>query len=254
MIPKTRMRRRRAPRRKIRGRRQYHTRITRIRGLMVPDKMLVKFPYIDYQKVNAAGGPNGNYFQKTYSLNSLFDPEPGAINSFPLGTAEYAQLYQKYRVYAASYEIALWNGSDDTSVTGSLYISNAGGTGGSNNLVTSWLTQPRARTFHIGNKSGGRSQIVLRGKVSLPGYAGLTAQQYKTTTDTEGVLQGGSPVNNVKMFINLTNTNQGVTTALVYATVKIIYHAEVYDRDTYVTTTSSAVDDPDGQEEPELMT
>lgn len=249
-------RKRRAARRVRRRGQGLRTSIVRVRNSIIPDKMLVKLPYMDYQKVNSAGGNNGNYFQKTYCLNSLYDPEPSALNTFPLGFAEYSQLYQKYRVYAASYEISLWNGSDDTSVMGSMYISNQGSTGGSNNLITSWMTQPRARTFTLGNKSGGQSKITLRGKVALPGYAGLTAQQYKTDTETEGIMGSGgvSPINLVKLFLNLANTNQSVTTALVYATVKIIYHAELYERTTFIATFSDApTDEPDGTEEPGLL-
>jgi len=177
--------RRRAPARRRRAttkrpNRRGQTSITHVKGSVMPDKMIVKFPYFDYQKVNAAGSSaTPNYFQKTYSLNGLYDPEPGAINTFPLGYLEWSQLYQRYRVFAVSYELTLWNGSDDTSVVGALYINDAGGTGGMNSNVTSWLTQPRSRPISLGNKSGGKSQQVFRGKVYCPGYLGLTAEQAK---------------------------------------------------------------------------
>lgn len=219
------------------------------------DKMIVHMPYVDYQKVNSAGGPAGNYFQKTYSLNSLYDPEPGAINTFPLGLQQWSALYQRYRVFSASYELTLWNGSDDTSVIGALYISDAGGTGGLNGNVTSWLAQPRARPISLGNKTGGKSQQTFRGKVYCPGFLGLTSEQYRTDSDTAGLLtslnNGSSPVKNLKMFINLANTNQGVTTALVYATMKITYHCEVFDRTELIAALNTTDgDDPDGGEEP----
>lgn len=219
------------------------------------DKMIVHLPYVDYQKVNMAGGPGNNYLQKTYSLNSLFDPEPGALNTYPLGWQQWSALYQRYRVFAASYELTLWNGSDDTSVIGALYISDAGGTGGLNGNVTSWLAQPRARPINLGNKSGGKSQQVFRGKIYCPGYTGLTSEQYRTDPDTAGLLGslsgGAAPVKNLKMFINLANTNIGVNTSQIYATMKITYHAEVFDRTEL--TTSTNVDDgdqADGGEEP----
>lgn len=210
----------------------YKTHITRVRGTIVPDKMLVKLPYTDVQLINSAS--TSGTFQKTYSLSSIYDPEPGAVNSAPLGAAEYNTLYQSYRVYAASYEITLWNGSDDTSVAGSLYISNAGGTGVLSADTNGWLSQPRARSFDIGNKSGGRSMITLRGYVKLPGYAGLTSEQYRTSEETSGLISATSPVNQVRMFINLQNTNSGVTSAVIYGKVKIIYHTEVFDRVTFV--------------------
>jgi len=223
------------------------------------DKTIVHLPYVDYQKVNAAGGSaTPNYFQKTYSLNSVYDPEPNAINTYPLGLQQWAALYQRYRVFAASYELTLWNSSDDTSVLGALYISDAGGTGALNSNVTSWLAQPRARMISLGNKSGGKSQQVFRGKIYCPGYVGMTSEQYRTSEDTAGLLtslnSGASPVKNLKMFINLTNTNNGITTANVYATMKITYHAEVYDRTELIAALNATDgDEADGGEEPGLI-
>jgi len=226
---------RRKPVRKGRTRkpnRNGNTAITRVRGLIVPDKMLVKLPYTDIQVVGTTSTPGS--FQKTYSLNSLYDPEPSALNSYPLGAAEWNLLYTRYRVYAASYEITLWNGSDDTSVAGSMYISNAGGTGTLSTDTNGWLTQPRARTFDLSSKSGGRSMVTLKGFIKLPGYAGLTSEQYRTAVETEGLLGQTSPSNNVKLFLNLQNTNGGVTSSLIYGKVKIIYHSEIFDRPTFV--------------------
>lgn len=251
--------RRRAPARRRRAttkrpNRRGQTSITTVRGSVMPDKMIVKLPYIDYQKINAAGGQaTPNYFQKTYSLNALYDPEPGALNTYPLGYDEWSQLYQRYRVFAASYELTLWNGSDDTSVIGALYINDAGGTGGMNANVTSWLAQPRARPISLGNKSGGKSQQVFRGKVYCPGYLGMTSEQYRTDAyGTSGFMgsAGVVPVRNLKMFINLTNTNAGVTTANVYASIKITYHAELFDRTSLVTAINTTDgDQADGGEE-----
>lgn len=222
------------------------------------DKMIVHLPYVDYQKVNAAGGAaTPNYFQKTYSLNALYDPEPGAINTFPLGYTEWSTLYQRYRVYAVSYELTLWNGSDDTSVIGALYINDAGGTGGMNANVTSWLSQPRARPISLGNKSGGKSQQVFRGKIYCPGYLGLTAEQYRTDSfETAGTMgsNGSPPQRNLKMFINLTNTNNGVTTPTIYATMKMTYHTELFDRTSMIASINSTDgDSADGGEEPGII-
>lgn len=231
--------------------------ITRVKGNIIPDKMIVHIPYLDYQKVNSAGGPANNYFQKTYSLNSIYDPEPGALNTYPLGYQEYATLYRKYRVFAASYEITLWNGSDDTSVIGAMYIADAGGTGGMNSDISSWLLQPRARQISLGNKSGGRSQVTYKGKVYLPGFAGMTSEQYRTSVYTEGGLAiggGVSPLTDLRLFINLANTNSGVTTANVYASCKITYHAEVYERAQFVTAKNlTDGDTADGGEEPHVF-
>jgi len=217
------------------------------------DRTIVHLPYVDYQQVYSAGAANTpNYFQKTYNLNSLYDPEPGALNTYPLGYATWSQLYQKYRVFAASYELTLWNGSDDTSVMGSLFISNEGGTGGMNGNVTSWLAQPRARTISLGNKSGGKSTQVFRGKVYMPGYSGLTAEKYRTDPTTQGLLgsTGSNPANLIKMFINLTNVNSGVVSANIYASIKITYHAEIFDRTALVTGINTTDgDSPDGGEE-----
>lgn len=128
-------------------------------------------------------------------------------------------------------------------------------TGGLNGNVTSWLAQPRARPISLGNKTGGKSQQTFRGKIYCPGYLGLTSEQYRTDSDTAGLLtslnNGSSPVKNLKMFINLANTNQGVTTALVYATMKITYHCEVFDRTELIAALNTTDgDDPDGGEEP----
>lgn len=221
--------------------------------------MLVKVPYVDYQVINAVAGPGGlqNYGEKTYALNSIYDPEPGAINTYPLGWSQWSALYQRYRVYAVSYRITLQNLSDDTSVLGSLFITNTDDTiVPTNTNVTTFLTQPRSRRFEIGNKSGGRSQTVLTGKMYLPKYNGQTSEQYRTSELVSGYLGslGASPLQALNMKIRVVNTNSSVAQGTyIYATCNLMYHVELWDRLPLTTGVSAAPDQPDGGEEAGLV-
>jgi len=225
---------------------------------VIPDKMLVKIPYCDYQVVNQTPAPGGsvNYGQKTYSLNSIYDPEPGALNTYPLGWSQYSALYQRYRVYAVSYRITLQNLSDDTSVLGSLFISNTtDAIAPTNANVTTFLTQPRSRRFEIGNKSGGKSMTTLTGKIYLPKYNGMTSEQYRTNENVAGYLGslGDNPVEPISMNIRVVNTNNGVAMgSYIYATCNLIYHVELFDRLPLTTGLSDAPDTADGGEEPAI--
>jgi len=238
-MPKTYKPRRRAaarkPKRTYRRRapnRRGQTSVTKIRGSVMPDKMIVKMPYVDYQKVNAAGGSNTpNYFQKTYALNSLYDPEPGVVgNSEPLGTLEWQQLYNKYRVFGASYEITLTNLSSDTSVAGCLYFASDGSSTGLAVNPTSWLAQPHSRRFTIGNREGS-SKIVMKGYVSLPKYLDMTSAQYKMEEQTAGWLDGSiGPTQQINLFINTYNINTGIPLPSVQVMARITYHTVLFDR------------------------
>lgn len=258
-MPKSFKPRRRMPmrrRRPIRRTGRKGPTISRVRNAVVPDKMLVKVPYVDYQVINGVPGPGGlsNYGEKTYALNSIYDPEPGALNTYPLGWKQWSALYQRYRVYAVSYRITLTNLSDDTSVLGSLFVTNTDDTIVPTNLnVTSFLTQPRSRRFEIGNKSGGKSQTVLTGKLYLPKYNGQTSEQYRTSELVSGYLGdlGTSPLQELMMKIRCVNANSGVAMGTyIYAQVNMTYHVELWDRLPLTTGLSDAPDTADGGEEP----
>lgn len=68
----------------------------------MPDFAYVELTYAD--TVNLASGVVG-YLEHTFSLNNLFDPDVTGVGHQPLGRDEYAELYTRYHVEEAKYEV-----------------------------------------------------------------------------------------------------------------------------------------------------
>jgi len=197
---------------------------------IIPDKTIVRMPYCDIQTIPRLLNFS-TYGQKSYNINSIYDPESFSLNTSTLGFGDWQFFYQKYRVFACDYEVSLYNSLDNTAVSGSLYIAEygSGSTGITAGDPSSWLCQPRGRKFFLGNASGGKSSITLKGRVSMPGVLGMTSEQYRTNEDTSSVWNN-SPQKLVSMFINLVNTNVNLNQSQVQASVKLTYHVEMFDR------------------------
>lgn len=198
---------------------------------IIPDRTIVRLPYIDIQNINQVVGSGfANYSRKTYYVNSIYDPEPNAVNTTTMGWSEWSSFYQRYRVIAMNYEVTLFNSSADTMVSGCLYFqpwtTSASTTPGD---PSHWLTQPRSRKFALGNRDGGKSTITLKGKISCPSLLGMTNEQYRVSEDTCSEYSA-QPNRLIGMNIQAINTNSGINGGQIQASVKLTYVVELFQR------------------------
>lgn len=85
-----------------RRRRKQKMSIERKFPLVIPDKMVVRLPYIDNRTINApVGGVPGEH---QYRLLSIFDPDLGGVGGQPAGHDQWSNFYQQYTVIGARVE------------------------------------------------------------------------------------------------------------------------------------------------------
>lgn len=84
------------PMRRYRRRANRKTRVstTTIKQFSLPDRVLVKLPYIEYGNVTSALAFN----DKTWNINSVFDPDLSGVGHQPRSFDTWAGIYGRYRV------------------------------------------------------------------------------------------------------------------------------------------------------------
>lgn len=205
--------------------------VTRISQRTFPDKLIVKLPYTDLQGFNGSGPSSSNYYtQKSYNINSLYDPETGALNQQPYGFSEYSSLFKKYRVFKVDYDIVLVNTAPSV-VAGSISFARQG----YQIAITDpqQLSAPYSRRFTLGmgatsGTSSAQSMKRIKGSIYLPRVLGYTPEQYRTNDDVVGTIVS-NPANVAQLSINCINVNDGVQ-ATIQADVRLTYHVEWFDR------------------------
>lgn len=213
--------------------------VVRIKQRTLPDKLMVKLPYADLQGFNGSGTFN-YYTQKSYNVNSIYDPETGALNQQNLGFAQYMELYNKFRVYKVDYDVTLVNTSQSV-VAGSISF---GKQGEQMNITDpQQLSVPFSRRFTLGiggssSASSAQSMKRIRGSIYLPRVVGKTSEQYRTNDLYFGT-KGSNPSELIQMSLNVININQSVQ-ATIQADVRYTCHCELYDRDTSILTGTDA--------------
>lgn len=205
--------------------------VVRIKQRTLPDKIMVKLPYADLQGFNG-GGTFNYYAQKSYNINSVYDPETGALNQQNLGFAQYMALYNKFRVYKVDYDITLVNTSQ-SAVAGSISFSKQGEQ--MNILDPQQLAIPFSRRFTLGlggssTSSSAQSMKRIKGSIYLPRVVGKTSEQYRTNDIYVGT-NSANPSEIIQMSLNCINVNQSVQ-ATIQADVRYTCHIEFFDRDT----------------------
>jgi len=241
MPPKKVYRKRRAAKKGPRKSKKDTTTMRVPRNTIIPDRAIVRFPYVDVQTIIPSTSLN-YYGQKSYNINSIWDPETFSLNTSVLGWEQWQAFYESYRIHDITYEITLFNPSDACAVSGCLFF--APYNDGSVVAVgdpSVWLTQPRSRKFYIGNKSGGKSTVCLKGKMSMPSLLGMTNEQYRVSSFTSSTWST-NPIEKLAMFINTLSTDLASVQNLVQMSVKLTYTAELFGR-IQIPRASTAFDD-----------
>jgi len=200
----------------------------------IPDKLMVKLPYTDLQGLNGSGSSADNWrAQKGYNINSLYDPETGALNQQNLGFQQYMQLFRNYRVYRVDYDVTIINTSM-SAVAGSISFNPPGGQMDITDIQN--LQVPYSRRFTLGlggssSSSSAQSMKRIKGSINLPRVCGLTSEQYRTASGGEGFAGGLSfnPAEIVQMSINVMNINNSVQ-ATTQLDIRYTCHVELFNR------------------------
>jgi len=188
-------------------------------SMIRPDRMLVKLPWTaNYVTATSESAVTG----RTFRLNSIWDPDWSVSTgqTSANGATLYNQIYGKYRVFGATVELTLDNGTTGASVPSCIVPSqqvwNAGPFG-----TTSM--QPMARRFMLGNGSG-QSRYSTRFYVSMPRVAGQTSSIYKGD-DTNSAAFDENPARDI--ILNVVHAPT-VGACGVTMTIRIVYHVELF--------------------------
>jgi len=211
------------------------TAITRISQRTIPDKLLVKLPYTDLTGISGVGSNN----QKSYNINSPYDPETGALNEQNLAFDQYMILFNKYRVYKVDYQVTMYN-ITPSAVAGSISFSEQGQQTSLTQIQQ--LQLPYSRRFTLAPSGTTGAMKTIKGSIYLPRVVGKTHEQYRTNDSYVGTVSS-NPAQLIQMSLNFMNINVNVSAAL-QCDVRYTSHCELFDRVNLFATTAP----PEGQE------
>lgn len=206
-------------------RRRARPAITRIRAVGIPDKMIVKLPYVDLQ--SAGNVASVSSWSKIYNVNAPWDPESFAFNSSATYLKEYAGIYAKYRVFAVSYDVTIANTAPNSITSGCLAF------GSPDNLPIAGYPDTYgfrfSRPYTTSYYGSGKDCVRLKGHISLPKVLGLTSEQYRTNDNFIGETSATNPMDLVQMILigQNVNTSQNAGAQLH---VRLTFHVELFGR------------------------
>lgn len=188
-------------------------------AMVRPDRLIVKMPYMKNWFIATSTTAS---VASIFRLNSVFDPDMlASATTSATGLSLYQGLYNRYRVFGASVELTIDNGTNGISVPGLICPAET-------NLTTyNYLlaaTQPRSIRFMLGNGAG-QSRYVKKLYFSLPNIRGQTSTEYKGDNTNQSLLSS-NPTNAIflNMLLGPTTGGCGVT-----FNMRIVYHVELFD-------------------------
>ncbi len=182
----------------------------------VPSGMTVNMVYVQSVNINTGTGFGSEIFR----LASIFDPAFSIGGHQPLGHDQWAQLYQRYRVIGADYEVHFVNCSDTNNpqIVGA-FVSETSAVGFNNILE------------YAGGKltllqSNEKGRVTFRDTVDIAKFEGDLGSKYdKDYTAAFGT----NPVRDIFLHVGGLN-NTGGTQCIIEATIKITYKVRLYDK------------------------
>lgn len=200
----------------------------------IPDKMLVKLTYGDLQSISSSVN---TYASKDYYINSVWDPESGALNSSAYGLSQYANIYQRFRVYAVSYDIDMIATSGSTSTVAYVNFAPFGENPSGSNMNQLSARFTRSKLV----KLVPQGQVRFKGKMSIPKLFGLTSEQYRTNDKYSGSTSSNVAMTLAVMRVGCLNVANAPAAGL-QGVVRLTYHVELFDRVDALTTSAPTVD------------
>jgi len=185
-------------------------------GNFVSPRLFTKLKYAElFAPVVAATTLN----EQVFRINSLFDPDLTGVGHQPMGFDQLAVLYNRYRVYKATWKIVS-PCSNDVFYVGAL-PANGSWTG------TTWqefMEQPNSRYKAVG--AGGTPTIYISGGAHLATLGGETTSEYGAD-DRFQALVTASP--SEVMLLYVLHYNPTGSSITMRYNIQITYYVEFYD-------------------------
>lgn len=215
----TRARKRAKPTAKIRSIRSKTTNVVLSRGPIAP-RTIVKLKY------HEDWVSPGTVYDHVWNLNSIFDPNRTGTGHQPYGHDQYLTFYNRYRVFAVSYNLSISALGADENYKVSVGPSNDASTYTNPSLAAE---TPGFYTRVVSNAQ----PIIMKGKYSLPNITGVTKTQYKTDDRFQSQF-GASPTELIVMHVVASSIGSDAAPAankLGYS-LNLVYHCELFDPNT----------------------
>jgi len=185
----------------------------------VARRTILKMKYNDIFSVASGGGGVPGFY--LFNLNSVFDPDRTGTGHQPYGHDTYQTLYQRYRVFACSWNIELCNTTGEAWQVTVLPH---------NDVTTIAPISLAAEMPYAISKvvQSGTAVARFHGRMNLPKLNGSTPAAYKSD-DRFQAIAGNSPVENMALHIYWKALNGGVLSYTATFRITLNYMTEWFD-------------------------
>lgn len=179
--------------------------------------------FIYTQKGTITGAALGAAAFYQFRLNSIFDPDLTGAGTQPVGHDQYALLYEKYRVYEASYKVTFMNQSTTADALVAVASSDESSTTTDwDRLVQNGQCEWKTLTF----RGGCADEVSLMGTIDLAAAQGMSKKNF-WADDLQEATFGSNPAE--VYILNLVSSAIGTGSGPnVSFFIEIRYKARVY--------------------------
>lgn len=202
--------------------RKFGPTITALKAAVVPDRLIVRLPYVNQSSITAAAGiPLDTQFR----LNSIWDPEVAVAigQSKPLGTNQWQAFYNRYRVIGVNVHLMARNTSADAAYVGICANNDTG-----NLLTEAAYEQSRTTLKMIGSTAGGHDVCVFKKYYNLANLTGRPKISY-ISDDRYQAEMTSDPLEAIHLHIMTQPASAALATSIHYS-LKMVYLVELFDR------------------------
>lgn len=202
--------------------RKFGPTITALKAAVVPDRLIVRLPYVQQASIaQAAGVPADLQFR----LNSIWDPEVavGLGQSKPLGVNQWTAFYNRYRVIGVNVYLMTRNTNTDACYVGICANNDTG------NLISeAAYEQSRTTLKMIGSTQGGHDVAVFKKYYNLANLTGRPKSAY-IADDRYQAQMDADPLEAIHLHLMTQPASPALATSIHFS-LKMVYLVELFDR------------------------
>lgn len=202
--------------------RKFGPTITALKAAVVPDRLIVRLPYVNQSSITAAAGiPLDTQFR----LNSIYDPEVAVAvgQSQPLGTDQWSAFYNRYRVIGVNVYLMARNTNSDACYVGICANNDSG-----NLLTEAAYEQSRTTLKMVGATAGGHDVAIFKKYYNLANLTGRPKVAY-ISDDRYQAEFTADPLEAIHLHIMTQPASAALATSIHYS-LKMVYLVELFDR------------------------
>lgn len=186
----------------------------------IADRALIKLKYRDNYVLTDTVLPDA---QRTWRLNSIYDPDFTGSGHQPLGFDQWQVFYKNYRVYKTDVILSITNQESIGTQVGFVVQPD------DSNVAydDSCFEQPHVYSKILGGAAG-QNRCVIKRTVHHPRIIGQTSQQYRANENTYAAFTT-NPNTNVFGII-MASSLDGSTRPNININVQLIFHVELFGR------------------------